>query len=401
MSDTSLQTPYFYPMKNVIQTYPWGSETAFTDIFNIKNPLKQPQAEVWMGAHINGCSQVLHKGNFIDLSALINQDKNAYLSQSIQESFGELPYLFKILSADKALSIQVHPSKSEAEQGFNRENTLNIPLSAAYRNYKDPNHKPELVYALTPYQAMNGFRSIPDILNNFLNVDSVELRPIVNQLQQQQDELGLRSFFIQLLSLTDKPKCFAIQDLLSYARINSGDTLCDLIVQLSEQYSNDIGLFSPLMLNVITLNPGEAMFLEARTPHAYIKGTGLEVMANSDNVLRAGLTNKHIDLTELANCTEFKTKPFDQLRIQAQQQNGILTYDIPVPDFKFTLYQCPKNQMIANHSADILLSLTHSMKLTHSSGDTITIQKGKSIFIPAYTGSYTLHSIGNVARVHN
>ncbi len=401
MSEIRIESPYFYPMENVIQTYPWGSETALNTLFNIENPSKQPQAEMWMGAHANGCSQVLHQGKLVDLSTLINQNKNAYLSHSIEESFGELPYLFKILSADKALSIQVHPSKMEAEQGFHRENALNIPLSAAYRNYKDPNHKPELVYALTPYQAMNGFRSIPTILKHFIAIKSPALQPIVTTFQQQQDTLGLRTFFIQLLSLMDQAKTQAIHDLLTYTHTHSNDELCFLINTLSEQYENDIGLFAPLILNVITLQPGEAMFLEARTPHAYIKGTGLEIMANSDNVLRAGLTNKHMDLTELANCTEFKEKPINELRIQPQQQQNTLTYDIPVPDFKFTLYRQPQNQIIVNQSADILLPLTHDMTLTHHSGESITIQKGKSVFIPAYTGNYTLKSDGHIARAHN
>lgn len=160
MSDTqTIQTqaahPTFFLMNNVIQNYAWGSTTSVNQLFGIENPTGEPQAEVWMGAHPNGCSMVTVNGEETKLSSLIAQDMNAFLSEEVANRFGELPYLFKVLAAEKALSIQVHPNKQQAELGFALEEKQGIPLTAANRNYKDPNHKPELVYALTEYQAMN------------------------------------------------------------------------------------------------------------------------------------------------------------------------------------------------------------------------------------------------------
>lgn len=172
MSDTqTIQTQakhtMFFLMNNVIQNYAWGSTTSVNQLFGIENPTGEPQAEVWMGAHPNGCSVVMVNGEETKLSSLIAQDMNAFLSEEVANRFGELPYLFKVLAAEKALSIQVHPNKQQAELGFALEEKQDIPLTAANRNYKDPNHKPELVYALTEYQAMNGFRPTSEIISFF------------------------------------------------------------------------------------------------------------------------------------------------------------------------------------------------------------------------------------------
>lgn len=151
-----------YKLDNVIQNYAWGSKTSIKELFGIPNPDDQPQAEIWMGAHPNGCSKLAESGQL--LSELISADPESVLGQYTQNRFGDLPYLFKVLAAHTPLSIQVHPSKQKAELGFLRENEQGIPLSAANRNYKDPNHKPELVYALTFYKAMNAFAQLSRLL---------------------------------------------------------------------------------------------------------------------------------------------------------------------------------------------------------------------------------------------
>ncbi|MEF1306498.1 mannose-6-phosphate isomerase, class I, partial [Vibrio owensii] len=199
-------------------------------------------------------------------------------------------------------SIQVHPNKQQAELGFALEEKQGIPLTAANRNYKDPNHKPELVYALTEYQAMNGFRPTSEIISFFSELAIPELQGLVDDLIANQTPTGLATFFSGLLSLEGEQKEMALTVLLAQARITDLP-LFNLILELEKQYPGDIGLFAPLMLNVITLQPGDAMFLDAETPHAYLKGTGLEIMANSDNVLRAGLTPKYMDVKELVACT--------------------------------------------------------------------------------------------------
>ena len=399
MSD--IKTKPFFLMSNTIQNYAWGSIDSFSQLFDIANPQQQPQAELWMGAHPNGCSQVDYQGKKIRLSDLIASDPAHFLSANTAQTFGELPYLFKILAAEQALSIQVHPSKSEAEQGFAKENAAQIPLTAANRNYKDPNHKPELVYALTDYQAMNGFRPINEIVEHFQRLAIETLQPLLEHLQQQQTEVGLKSFFTELLSFSGSEKQVAIEQLMAYAHRHQEQALFQLILTLAETYPHDIGLFAPLILNVLTLKPGQAMYLDARTPHAYLKGTGLEIMANSDNVLRAGLTPKHIDITELAKCTRFAEKPASTLLLTPKITDDALLFPVPVTDFKFAIYPQPKQCRVNVSSAQILLAIDHDATLTAADGQTVTIHKGESVFIPAYTDHYQLSSLGRVAKAYN
>jgi len=394
-------TSCFLPMENVIQDYVWGSRTAISKLLDIENPNNQHQAEIWMGAHNNGCSKVKDKGEEKLLSDFIEQDKNAILTPQTNAQFAELPYLFKVLAAGEALSVQVHPSKAQAEAGFAKEEAAGIPLSAANRNYKDPNHKPELVYALTPYQAMNGFREFEEIISLFNKINLSSINSLVDNFMHNLNSAGLKTFFSKLLSLQGIDKKNAVSELLEYARKNKEDPLFSLIIELALQHPSDIGLFTPLMLNVITLQPGEAMFLYACTPHAYLKGTGLEVMANSDNVLRAGLTPKYMDVNELVACTKFEAIPFDSLRFVPEQKEGGQYYTVPVEDFKFAMFEDIEALLLTVDSAEILLAIDSDVTLTHDTGEVVVFKKGQSVFIPAYVKQYQLTSKGRVARAFN
>ena len=394
-------SPRFYRMHNVIQDYAWGSTTSIGQLFGIENPESKPQAEIWMGAHQNGCSQIDIDGKPTLLSEFIDADKATLVGAQTAETFGELPYLFKVLAAEKALSIQVHPSKAQAEAGFAKEEEQGILRTAGNRNYKDPNHKPELVYALTPYQAMNGFREFAEIVTNFRKLEIAEINALVDALEANQNEAGLETFFEAMLSLDGEAKDTSVAKLLAYAEVNKGQELFALILDLAEQYPGDIGLFAPLMLNTLTLQPGEAMFLYACTPHAYIKGTGLEIMANSDNVLRAGLTPKYMDVPELVACTTCQPIPFDSLLMAPKVENGAEHYPIPVPDFKFSVYQQVENQALTTDSAEILFAVDAPLTLSHEEGETVTINKGESVFIPANAGTYQASSTGKFARAYN
>ncbi|EOX1575401.1 mannose-6-phosphate isomerase, class I [Vibrio cholerae] len=395
--DTALPEAVFFPMTNPIQNYAWGSKTAFQQLFELENPTDEPQAELWMGAHPNGCSGIAINGKIVQLSDFIAQNPNLILGEYTARQFGELPYLFKILAAENALSIQVHPNKQQAERGFAQEEKLGIAPTAAYRNYKDPNHKPELVYALTEYQAMNGFRANQEILNYFIELSIDEIQPLVDAFQSNSTEQGLRDFFSGLLSLQGEIKNRALEVLITQAK-QIDLPLFQLIVELEKHYPNDIGLLAPLMLNVITLQPGEAMFLDAETPHAYLHGTGLEIMANSDNVLRAGLTPKYMDIDELVACTQFKHKPLEQLRLKSEVIEGCEQYPIPVADFKFAIIPPATQQTIGVQSAEIVLPLDSSMILRHTNGEKCLVRKGQSVFIPAYAERYTIECDGRVAR---
>ncbi|WED29004.1 mannose-6-phosphate isomerase, class I [Vibrio sp. DW001] len=398
---TQAKNPCFFPMQNVIQDYAWGSRTSINQLFDIENPDNKPQAEIWMGAHPNGCSKIIENGEEQLLSDFINLDKSGILTLGTDTQFGELPYLFKVLAAESALSIQVHPSKEQAEIGFQKEEQAGIPRTAGNRNYKDPNHKPELVYALTSYQAMNGFREIADVVALFDKTNVQAIQSIVDTFKASIDEVGLEVFFSALLSLEGEVKEAAVAELLAFAKAHKNDPLFSLILELSELYPGDIGLFAPLMLNVITLQPREAMYLDACTPHAYLKGTGLEIMANSDNVLRAGLTPKFIDVEELVKCTIFKEKQASTLLANPIDQDGGLFYPVPVDDFKFAVFEDIIGLTLRTDSAEILLALDAEVTLTHLSGESVTFNKGESVFIPAYTGKYQITSKGRVARAFN
>ncbi|HFQ5208025.1 TPA: mannose-6-phosphate isomerase, class I [Vibrio vulnificus] len=399
----------FFKLDNPVKNYEWGSKTAIQSLFGIDNPNGEPQAEIWMGAHPNGCSTVSIDGESVLLSKLIQSNQEGILSKATAEQFGELPYLFKVLAAGQALSIQVHPSKEEAEVGFAREEAQGIDRSAAQRNYRDPNHKPELVYALTPYKAMNGFRAFDDILARFTHMVGAVHMPTVQALlevfKDNKTSYGLEAFFTGLLSLQGDDKLQSLAALLEYVKLHQKqdleDDLCSLVLELAQSYPSDIGLFAPFMLNVLTLKPGQAMYLDARTPHAYLKGAGLEIMANSDNVLRAGLTPKHIDVDELAKCTLFEEKPVESLLCQPETDGDYHHYPVSVPDFNFDCFMQADDTVVQLCSAEILFAIDCDATLSHKSGEKITITKGESVFIPAYAQEYTLSSKGRVARAYN
>ncbi|HDI1211930.1 TPA: mannose-6-phosphate isomerase, class I [Aeromonas hydrophila] len=396
---SSRDLPSFLSMQNPIQGYDWGSHDALTTLFGIPNPAGKPQAELWMGAHPNGCSEVVLAGQAQKLSTLIENAPAAVLGEATRARFGSLPFLFKVLCAEKALSIQVHPSKAQAEAGFAKEEAAGISPKAANRNYKDPNHKPELVFALTPYQAMNGFRAIPAILALFERVKLPALAELVAALAASQNEAGLQHFFHQLLVLEGARKAEALAGLLAYAGEYQDEETFALVTSLAAQYPGDVGLFSPLLLNVVTLQPGQAMYLDACTPHAYVRGTGLEIMANSDNVLRAGLTPKYIDVAELLTCTRCLPKPDDQILLAPRMEGAVQHFEVPVPDFTFSVYPAGEHQLTTT-SAEILFAIDEAVILKRGD-DTLRLEKGQSAFIPATTGRYQLLAEGRVARAGN
>lgn len=279
---------------NSVQNYAWGSKTALTELYGIANPQQQPMAELWMGAHPKSSSRITTaNGETVSLRDAIEKNKTAMLGEAVANRFGELPFLFKVLCAAQPLSIQVHPNKRNSEIGFAKENAAGIPMDAAERNYKDPNHKPELVFALTPFLAMNAFREFSDIVSLLQPIAGAH-SAIAHFLQAPNAE-RLSQLFASLLNMQGEEKSRALAVLKAALNSQQGEPWQTIRV-ISEYYPDDSGLFSPLLLNVVKLNPGEAMFLFAETPHAYLQGVALEVMANSDNVLRAGLTPKYIDI---------------------------------------------------------------------------------------------------------
>lgn len=392
-----------FKLNNTIQNYAWGSTTALTDLFGLENPDDKPQAEIWMGAHEKGCSVI--DGSDMSLKEYIDLDPNQALGDKTAKQYGELPYLFKVLAAQAPLSIQVHPSKQAAKQGYEHENAQGIDLSAPYRNYKDPNHKPELVYALTPYKAMNGFRPVDHIIALFDEFAISALSTELLAFKHDPSEVGLKAFFTSLLTLSQEKRQQAIMELMmSCQRLDFSPLAKEASVYcqvFAGHYTDDVGILAPLILNTIELKPGEAMFLDAETPHAYVQGTALEIMANSDNVLRAGLTPKHIDVPALIENTRFTSIAPEVLTLTPKAEPGRVHFPVPVEDFKFEVLSLEAlNGAQAVQSAEILFCIDG--QATVIAGDErCDLQPGESAFITYNTRSYECVGYGRLARAFN
>lgn len=386
-------------MHNGVQNYAWGSKDALTKLYGITDPQDRPMAELWMGAHPKSSSQVENaSGQTVSLRDQISADLNGQLGTKVAKRFGELPFLFKVLCADQPLSIQVHPSKGAAEIGFAKENAAGIPLDAAERNYKDPNHKPELVYALTPFQAMNGFRELRDIVSLLQPVAGAH--QLIVSFLSFPDVDHLRSLFAGLLSLEGEEKSRALDVLKSVLDDQHGDPW-DTIRSISEFYPDDSGLFSPLLLNVITLQPGEGMFLYAETPHAYLKGVSLEVMANSDNVLRAGLTPKYIDIPELLANLKFNAKPAAELLTTPVVKGAELNFPIPVEDFAFSIHSLGAEPQTLEQDSAAIVFCIEGQSVLAKNDETLVLSPGESCFLSAGESPVTVSGNGRIARVFN
>ncbi|EHG7579937.1 mannose-6-phosphate isomerase [Citrobacter sp. RHB21-C05] len=384
---------------NSVQNYAWGSKTALTELYGMANPQQQPMAELWMGAHPKSSSQVVDaNGQTVSLRDVIEKHKSTLLGDAVAERFGELPFLFKVLCAAQPLSIQVHPNKRNSETGFARENAAGIPLDAAERNYKDPNHKPELVFALTPFLAMNAFREFSEIVSLLQPVAGAHTA-IAHFLETPNAE-RLSELFAGLLNMQGEEKSRALA-ILKAALENQQGEPWQTIRLIAEFYPDDSGLFSPLLLNVVKLNPGEAMFLFAETPHAYLQGVALEVMANSDNVLRAGLTPKYIDIPELVANVRFDAKPANQLLTTPEKNGAELDFPIPVDDFAFSLHDLSAQETpVAQQSAAILFCVEGEAVLSKGE-QRLVLKPGESAFISAAESPIMVSGVGRLARVYN
>lgn len=384
---------------NSVQNYAWGSKTALTELYGIANPSQQPMAELWMGAHPKSSSKVQDAhGQTVSLRDVIDSNKSALLGDAVANRFGELPFLFKVLCAAQPLSIQVHPNKHNSEVGFAKENAAGIPMDAAERNYKDPNHKPELVFALTPFLAMNAFREFSEIVSLLQPVSGAH--PAIAHFLQAPNAKSLSQLFASLLNMKGEEKSRALAVLKAALNSQQGEPWQTIRV-ISEFYPDDSGLFSPLLLNVVKLNPGDAMFLFAETPHAYLQGVALEVMANSDNVLRAGLTPKYIDIPELVANVQFVAKPASQLLTTPVKNGAELDFPIPVDDFAFSLHDLSAQETaIAQQSAAILFCVEGEAVLSKGE-ERLVLKPGESAFIGAQESPVSASGVGRLARVYN
>jgi mannose-6-phosphate isomerase len=325
-------------MDNPVRPYAWGSRTAISELLGRPTPSPHPEAEMWLGAHPGDPSHlVAADGSRTSLLEAVHQDPDALLgSDRAAKWSGNLPFLLKVLAADEPLSLQAHPSAAQAVEGFARENAAGIPVDAPTRNYRDASHKPELICALTEFHALVGFRPIPGTLALLRALDVPELAAHLALLEAQPDADGLRALFTTWITLPQSVLDRAVPALQEACiRLAKADgEFCRearMALELSERYPGDAGVLAALLLNLAVLAPGQALYLPAGNLHAYLSGVGVELMANSDNVLRGGLTSKYVDVPELLRVLDFR--PVSPPVLHGTVADGWVRYDTDAAEF--------------------------------------------------------------------
>jgi mannose-6-phosphate isomerase len=393
--------PSAYKLDNAIKHYDWGSPDWIPRLLGRANEDSKPWAELWMGAHPEGPSALAPpaalapSGAPMLLPDLIAQDPALYLGEGTAQEFGGLPFLFKLLAAERPLSIQAHPDVAQARSGWERENALGIPPGARNRNYRDPNHKPEIICALSPFVALAGFREPAEIRALLRLFGCPALAPLMDALDERFGTAGgaLKRFLAALFSLD----ATARQDLGAHARGFAPDKPPDahagewkLAARFAELYPEDPAVIAPLYLNLLTLRPGEAMNIPSGILHAYVRGFGVELMANSDNVLRGGLTPKHIDVGELTAILRFA--PFKpEILKAADAGSGLESYPSPFREFSLhRLNSRGADMPFPLRGPAILLALEGELRVP---SEQLRLKPGESAFVvsgtmPVLSGNY-------------
>ncbi|MBW2570140.1 MAG: mannose-6-phosphate isomerase, class I [Deltaproteobacteria bacterium] len=390
-------------LKNTVQEYAWGSYTAIPELLGKDSPSNRPQAELWMGAHPKAPSKVNCEGKWISLIELIKNNPIDILGKEVANKYdNRLPYLLKVLAAAKPLSIQAHPSLKQASAGFERENSLGIPLNAFNRNYKDNNHKPECICALTPFWALNGFRKISGILSLMEKICPQNFNKELADLRNQPDHVGLKRFFNDLMTMDSDRQKLLINDAVRNAqKLSEYNKVFEWMVNLHNEYQEDIGIFSPVILNLICLEPGQAMFLPAGEFHAYLDGVGIELMANSDNVLRGGLTPKHVDVPELLKVLNFEEREINILSAQ-KRSNYEYVYLTPADEFELSVITDDKSidyTSSEKRGVEIILCIDGEAIINDIVKNvSVVLVKGASAVIPASVKKYGIKGEGTLYK---
>lgn len=376
----------FY-LEGILQNYTWGGRSLIPNLVPTLKSGDKPLAEYWLGAHQTAPSIVKIEKEY-PLDQLISSDKEGVLGKAVSKKFKRLPYLLKLLDVKDMLSIQVHPSKKEAEIEFAKENAAGIPLNAANRNYKDDNHKPELMVALNDFWLLHGFKQKEKLIQTLSSVP--ELKYLISIFEKS----GYEGLYKTVMEMPQVEVNKLLQPLLDriiplYNAGNLNKSQEDFwaaraattfgkkqATRNEEQEIIDRGIFSIYFFNLLHLKKGEAIFQDAGVPHAYLEGHNVEIMANSDNVLRGGLTNKHIDVNEL-----MKHIKFEAVKVEIQTgrpaHDKELVFETKAPDFQLSVFQLKEKDHISITAvtAEILLLTEGSIKLNEGSNQ-ITLEKG-------------------------
>ncbi|MYS24436.1 mannose-6-phosphate isomerase, type 1 [Streptomyces sp. DvalAA-14] len=376
---------------NTVRPYAWGSTTAIPELLGTE-PTGAPQAELWMGAHPGAPSRIDRGHGLVPLDAVIDADPAAELGEATVKRFGpRLPFLLKVLAAGAPLSLQVHPDLAQAQAGFADEEARGIPLDAPQRNYKDANHKPEMLVAISPFDGLCGFRRPTEAADLIDALGVGSLAPYVDILRAHPEDRALREVLAAVLG-ADPDEMAATVHAATAAAARLAETpgaphaaAYAAYAKIAHSYPGDRGIIAAMLLNHVRLQPGEALYLGAGVPHAYLEGLGVEIMANSDNVLRCGLTPKHIDVPELLRIVRFEADDPGVLRPEAAP-DGEELYAAPIDEFRLSRYLLAPGadaRSLDRGTPQILLCTHGEALLRSDDGTALTLTAGESAFLAA------------------
>jgi mannose-6-phosphate isomerase len=394
------------PLRGVVQHYDWGGHNFIPDLLGIENATRKPFAELWIGAHAKAPSIAEFAGAEEPLDKLIASHPAAILGSAASQHFhGRLPYLLKILDVRKMLSIQAHPTLAQAREGFARENAEGIPLESSNRNYKDDNHKPEIGVALTEFWMLHGFRPLQQIAQMF--GETPELSSLMPELPHRLAEAHhnhevrrglLRELYSGVMTMPQERVDVLLNALLFRLRAQPSpgkDSPGYWALRAADNFPlpgghRDRGIFSVYLLNLVHMQPGQGTFQPAGVLHAYLEGVNVELMANSDNVLRGGLTTKHVDVPELLNILTFEggtPEVFEGSMVSGPDRSNERVYRTSAEEFELSRVSLAAHGRYAgdtSYGPKTLLVLQGSGTLTAAGRSTI-LNRGSIAFVPCGT----------------
>ena len=395
-------------LRNAVRPYAWGSRTAIAQLQGREVPTPHPEAELWMGAHPDDPSTVIGAdGVERSLIKVLEADPVGMLGEKCAKRWNNrLPFLLKVLAADEPMSMQAHPSVEQALAGFEREQAAGIPRTAPSRNYPDPTAKPELVCALTEFHVLAGFRDPHRTVELFKSLDLPSFDRYASLLAEQPDADGLRTLFTTLITLPaavlDELLPQVVEACVAQVREHGPFSLeCRTVLELSELHQGDVGVLAALLLNRLVLAPGEAVYLAAGNLHAYLRGTAVEILANSDNILRCGLTPKHVDVPELLRVLDFGHGDMRILRGEPAAPHMLL-YPTDAPEFELSRLEWAEGAAdadvaIGHLGPQLIICTEGAAELYRPDSPPLKLASGDSAWLPARDcaqGPVLVHPLG-------
>lgn len=390
-------------LRGAIRTYAWGSRTAIAEFTGRPAPAAHPEAELWLGAHPGDPARLEGPDGEVSLLDAIAADPEGELGPAVSRRFDDtLPFLVKVLAADEPLSLQAHPSAEQAVEGYRREDRAGVPVNSPVRNYRDRSHKPELLVALSDFQALAGFRPAARSVALMRALAVPALDTYIALLTDQSDAAGLRALFTTWIT-APQPDIDALipavlEGAVGYIRSGAREFVDEsrTILELGERYPGDAGVLAALLLNRIGLAPGEGIFLPAGNLHSYLHGVGMEVMANSDNVLRGGLTPKHVDVPELLRVLDFT--PVPDARVGTHREGIEVVYDTPAVEFAGSVLILDGENLghevdaPSRHDGPQILVCTEGSVILRAKSDEVRIERGGAAWVAADDGPIRLEA---------